>query len=64
MNFYLELLTPMLWSCGDLWLFCMCIETIILVVGALIETFVLKSYISYSLLSPPLVSLDTIVAVK
>ena len=38
--------------------------SIILVAGTLIETFVLKSYISYSLLPPPLVSSGTIVAVK
>lgn len=41
-----------------------CIDTIILVAGALIETFVLKSYISYSLPSPPLVSWGAMVAVK
>ena len=38
--------------------------SIILAVGTLIETFVLKSYISYSLLPPPLVSSGTIVTVK
>lgn len=62
MNFYLDLLTPTLWSYCELWLFCMCIDTIILVAGALIETFVLKSYISYSLPSPPLVSWGAMVS--